>query len=403
MTKKVIVLPGAEAQIPMVNKLRSLGYDVTVFNPYNESPAFFYADDNRKVNILDKEKCLELAAEIKPDGIISDMCDIAMPTVAYLSEQLKLYSLGSRCASLFTDKCEMRKFCELHNLPSPQYKRCYNVREAKSFFKNQSTRCIIKPMDSNSSRGVFIIDAEVDIDVHFEQALSFSKCEQAILIEQYINGTEFTVDGLMTPSGHKSLAISEKKHYEHNKNIAYELYFSHTNPRFDYDLLRATNDDFVNLAKLPAGCFTHAEYKYEGGRFYLIEIGARGGGNFISSDIVPCMTGIDNYKILIDAIVNHKFSDVNINPNMLERCSVLYFFDAEKQGIVSEIVNEDMLRNDNRILRYQFNFKVGDTIKKAENDSARIGYYIAYADNREELDLLMNKINSSVKIKYRDE
>lgn len=400
MAKKVIVLPGAEPQIPMVKKLRSLGYHVTVFNPYDDSPAFPYADDNRKVNILDRESCLNFAKEINPDGIISDMCDIAMPTVAFISEKLGLYSLGSRCASLFTDKWKMRRFCEQHNLPSPRYKMCYNLEEAKQFFASQCTKCIIKPLDSNSSRGVFTIESEKDLEEHFEEALSFSKCEKAVLVEQFINGTEFTIDGLMTPSGHKCLAISEKKHYEYNKNIAYELYFSHSNPKFDYDLLRATNDNYVNLAELPIGCFTHAEYKFENGKFYLIEIGARGGGNFISSDIVPCMTGIDNYQILIDAVINNDFKDVAISPELKDRCAVLYFFDVEKEGVVSGIENEDILANDSRIIHYHFNFKVGDRIKKAENDSARVGYYIAYAKSREELNAFMDKINNNVKIKF---
>lgn len=401
MDKKVIVLPGAEAQIPMVKKIKSIGYQVVVFNPYENSPAFSYADDSCKVDILNKEKCLEYAKNIKPDGIISDMCDIAMPTVAYLSEELGLYSLGQRCASLFTDKWQMRRFCEENNLLSPRYKICYTLEEAKTFFKELDMKCIIKPLDSNSSRGVFTIETVSDIEAYFDVALSFSKCKKAVLVEQYINGTEFTIDGLMTPSGHNSLVISEKKHYEYNKNIAYELYFSYSNPAFDYDLLRATNDNYVNLTRLPVGCFTHAEYKYEDGKFYLIEIGARGGGNYISSDIVPCMTGIDNYQILIDAVVNHKQTDVQLDSSLKERCVVLYFFDVEKEGVVKSIKNEDLLKNDSRVIRYKFNFKIGDVIKKAENDSARVGFYIAYADTRDELNTLMQEINAKVKFQIK--
>ena len=396
MKNKVIVLPGAEPQIPLVKKLKTLGYHVTVFNPFEESPAFKYADDNRKVDILDKNKCLEYAKEIAPVAILSDMCDIAMPTVAFLSEKLGLSSLGNRCASLFTDKYMMRRFCEQHKLPSPRYKLCYCIDEAKEFFVKLNAKCIIKPLDSNSSRGVFFIESVDDINKHFIEVLSYSKCDKAVLIEEYINGTEFTVDGVMTPLGHKSLIISEKKHYSHNKNIAYQLYFSYNNPNFDYDLLRVTNDKFVNLANLPIGCFTHAEYKFENGKYYLIEIGARGGGNFISSDIVPIMTEFDNYQYQIDTLINHSNANIQINPNLKDRCAILYFFDVEKEGEVIGIENEYLLKSD-KILRYKFNFKIGDTIKKAVNDAARIGYYIAYANNRKDLDALINEINNNVK------
>ena len=398
---KVIVLPGAESQIPLVQKLKGLGYHVTVFNPYENSPAFSYADDYKLVDILDKEKCLQYAREIHPQGVFSDMCDIAMPTVAFLSESLGLYSLGKRCASLYTDKWEMRMFCEKHNLPSPRYKLCHTADEAHDFFDMQDSKCIIKPLDSNSSRGVFTIEKSSDIDLYFPHSIAFSKCKKAVLVEQYIDGTEFTVDGIMTTNGHRSLAISEKKHYEHNKNIAYELYFSHDNPMYDYNLLRETNDKYVNLSDLPVGCFTHAEYKWEHGKFYLIEIGARGGGNFISSDIVPCMTGLDNYQALIDSVISQCPIDAHESSELKNRCAVLYFFDVEREGVVSSIENEEILKDSRNILRYKFNFQVGDTIKKAENDAARIGYYIAYADTRKELVEFMSLINSKVVINVR--
>ena len=102
----------------------------------------------------------------------------------------------------------------------------------------------------------------------------------------------------MTPHVHTCLAISEKKHYSYNENIAYELFFSHDNPNFDYDLLRRTNDQFVNLSGLPFG-LTHAEYKFQDGQFYLIEIGARGGGNLTCRRLYHVCPGYDNYEALI--------------------------------------------------------------------------------------------------------
>jgi biotin carboxylase len=156
------------------------------------------------------------------------------------------------------------------------------VLEAKEFFRLQQGKCILKPLDSNCSKGVFIIEKENDIDHYWEESICFSKCDNALLIEQYIEGVEFTVDGIVTPAGHKSLAISEKRHYDYNPSIAYELFFSNHNDNYDYEELRKINNYFVNCSTLPVGFFTHAEYKYMNGKFYLIEIGARGGGNYIS-------------------------------------------------------------------------------------------------------------------------
>ena len=58
-------------------------------------------------------------------------------------------------------------------------------------------------------------------------------------------------------------------------------------------IVRRYNKEMVCKMGLPFG-LTHAEYKYMNGEFYLIEIGARGGGTKISSDIVPYMSGVDS-------------------------------------------------------------------------------------------------------------
>ena len=149
---------------------------------------------------------------------------------------------------------------------------------------------------------------------------------------------------------------------------------------------------------------THAEYKCEDGEFYLIEIAARGGGNLISADIVPIMTGIDNYEYLIDcSLGNVKSCNFDIAEEYRSRCAVLKFFDVPGVGGVVESVNGiEFLNNTPNVLKWELNFEIGDCIEKAADDSKRAGYYIAYANNRQELDKLMHFIEESFEIRYKD-
>ena len=135
------------------------------------------------------------------------------------------------------------------------------------------------------------------------------------------------------------------------------------------------------------------------GQFYLIEIAARGGGNYISSDIVPLMSGVDNYSYMIDALVEHRTDlEIYVDETLRDRCAVLYFFDVPFEGVVKEIKGLEILSNNPNVVRFELHFRVGDTIQRAKNDSARVGYYIAYADNKQALRLLMKKINDTLKI-----
>lgn len=394
-----MVIAGSRWQIPILKKIREMGYSSLVVNLYPDSPAFPYADYSEVVDILDKESCLSIAKKYSIDAVLSEECDIAMPTVAYIAEELSLPSLGVANAALYTDKSQMRKFSELHNLPSPPSVKCSAIEEAEEFYRQQDCTLIMKPLDANSSRGVFTISSVEDIATCFEKSMAFSKREKQVILERYIRGQEFTIDGIVIGGFHKTLAISEKKHYEFNENIAYELYFSHSNPNYDYAQLIATNDAFIHASKLADGTLTHAEYKYEDGQFWLIEIAARGGGNMISSDIVPLMTGCDNYHALVCSALGKPVT-MPVTTNVPEgRCAVLRFFDTDFEGgVVKEIRGEQFLKDSPHVHHFEFNFKPGDYIKKAENDAARIGFYIAYADSDAELRSLMNEISQRVQI-----
>ena len=88
-----------------------------------------------------------------------------------------------------------------------------------------------------------------------------------------------------------------------------------------------------------------------------------------------------------------------ISSALRERCAVLDFFDFAP-GKVAEIVGLNFLKEHPNILDYSFNFNVGDTITQPEDDSKRVGYYIAYASNSKELDHLRDTIKEKVYLRY---
>jgi len=401
MRKNILVLPGTKWQVPLIEKIQEMGHLALVVNPDEDTPGMKLADTTLTSDIFDRDKVLKFSHEQGVQAILSDECDIAMNLVAEYGKKLNLTALDEATASLYTDKYLMREFCKKYNLPSPEYKLCETEEDAIAFLHEINHAIILKPLDSNSSRGVFRCDNEEDIRRHFSESLHFSRVEKKVLAERFITGTEFTVDGVKTPSAHYSLAISEKKHFKHNPSVANELLFSHQNERFDYDELRKSNDAFVMHSNLQFG-FTHAEYKYEDGKFYLIEIAARGGGNMISSCITQFMSGYDTYKYLVDcALGNVHEEDFSIRDNFKKRASVLKFFETPKGGgVVQEIRGLDYLENEPDILHYCLNFKIGDTIVDAPNDSSRIGFYIVCSENMQKLREVINNVENQFKILY---
>ena len=399
--KKILVLPGTQWQVPLIEKIQEMGHQVLVVNPDPNAPGMKEADQVLVSDIFDKERVVAFGRDQKIGAVMSDECDIAMNLVAELGKTFNVPTLDEESAALYTDKFLMREFSKKHGLRYPEYKFCKTVDDAVALLKEINRPIIIKPLDSNASHGVFKCTTEEEVRKHFDESMSFSRVEKSVLAERFIVGTEFTIDGVKTPHGHYTMAISEKKHFAHNESIANELLFSHYNPQFDYDKLRATNDAFVMKSNLLFG-FTHAEYKYEDGEFYLIEIAARGGGNMISSCITQYMTGYDTYRYLVEcATGNVHDEDFSLRPEYKDRAAVLKFFETPGGGgKVREIKGLDYIENEPDIKHYRLNFKIGDTIENALNDSVRIGFYIVCSENIQILREVINNVEKNFQIIY---
>lgn len=401
MSKRILVLPGTQWQVPLIEKIQEMGHRALVVNPDPNAPGMKKADLCLISDIFDKERVVKFGRDQKVEAVMSDECDIAMIVLAELGGIFGVPTMDKETAALYTDKFLMREFSKKHGLRYPEYKFCKTVEDAVIFQRELKKPIVIKPLDSNASHGVFKCCNEYEIRKHFDESMSFSHVEKSVLAERFIVGTEFTVDGVKTPHAHYTLAISEKKHYAHNESIANELLFSHHNQNFDYDKLRATNDAFVMKSNLQFG-FTHAEYKFENGEYYLIEIAARGGGNMISSCVTQYMTGYDTYRYLVEcATGNIHDEDFSLRPEYKERTAVLKFFETpEGGGKVREIEGLDYLDNEPDIKHYRLNFKIGDYIENALNDSARIGFYIVCSENMQKLREVIDNVENKFNILY---
>ncbi|MEZ3501875.1 MAG: ATP-grasp domain-containing protein [Lachnospiraceae bacterium] len=392
---KIMVVAGGEWQCPIVKTAKRMGHYVLCSNLYEDSPAFRYSDESVVVDVLDKERHLKIAEQYQPDVILTDQSDIAVPTVAYVAEKMGLKGIGTDKARLFTNKYAMRDFCRAHGFPTPRYRLCHTSREAEDFLK-QIKKAILKPLDSQSSRGIHIVESQEQIRQYFADTLQYSNSEKAILIEQYIEGREFTVDGLKTADSYYVTAVSKKEHFIHNPSIAKELLFSNYDSEYDYDALRRLNTEIVLEMGLPFGQ-THAEYKYMDGVFYLIEIAARGGGTKISSDLVPIMSGINSNEAYINTLFGKEERlQIHYDKN---RYAVLGFFDL-RPGKVISVRGLEEARHMEGIREIGLDLHAGSSILQASDDRSRAGYYIICADSYEELRSRETVMKNAIKIQY---
>ena len=399
--EKIMVLGGGINQIPLLKKAKNCGYYVVLCDYLTECPGRKEADIHYYVSTYDYDKVKKVAIEESVDGVVTNS-EPVLHIVSRLTDELKLPSVPLETMELFLNKDKMRELLTPKGLSDIAYKTCYTKEEALDFYSIQEKKLIMKPIDNSASRGVFSINSETDIENYFAETMRQNRRQSKILLEEYISGEEFTADGICINGKHTTLAISKKKHYSYNENVADELFFSYYDEYYDYDEIRNYNDSIVHATGLPFG-MTHSEYKYNNGKYHLIEIAARGGGSFISTKIVPYLSDTDTVKILIDSAMgkgdnlDYKYPDL-----AKKRVAVLKFFDTpdNREGVVKAIDGLDYLESEKRIIDYNIEFSVGDYIHPANNDSERIGYYIAIAESKSELKKLMSSIDNKFHIYF---
>ena len=141
---RIMVVAGGAWQCPIVRLAKSKGHFVVCTNLYPDSPAFAYADVGVVANVLDREKNLAIARQYRPDAVLTAQSDIAVPTVAYVAEQMGLKGIGLEMANRFTNKYTMREFTSRSGFPSPRFRKCYTEEQAVDFLR-QTPVAILKP------------------------------------------------------------------------------------------------------------------------------------------------------------------------------------------------------------------------------------------------------------------
>jgi carbamoyl-phosphate synthase large subunit len=396
--KRILVIAGGEWQVPIIRTAKALGYFVVNTNLYENSPGFVYADVGVVVDVYDVQKNIEVARQYNVDAIVSDQSDIVVGSVAKVSDALQLPNIGVGIAQRFTSKYLMRQMNAQCGFPSPKFAVCTNAEEILAFMQLYATTVVVKPISNQSSRGVIKIEV-CDLDL-VKEAYEYAKVhtpDGRVIVEEYIGGIELTVDGVKLNDGiHYCLATSFKEHYEHNTMIAKALWFANSHPEIDYAQLHEQHNQLIAQMQLPFG-LTHAEYKYYNGKFYLIEVAARGGGTNISSHIVPIMSGIDSVNLLLRMVTGERIQ--LIHPLHTTDYAVLYFFNYD-QGVVRAIYGVDQVTHIPGVISFGMNIVPGQRILSPTDDRSRHAFAIVRGTTYAQVVDCIDQIRSIIRIEY---
>lgn len=385
MKNSVMVLGAVRDEIPLVNAFRKRGYEVIVVGKGAQYPCCKIADRFYDIDLKDKEALLEVAMQEEVCAVATNIVSIAVSSTAWIAERLQLPGIGYDVAMRFTNKYEMRKFAEAAGVGCPPFALAESVEDCIQFAQEYDYPLVMKPVDGNSSRGVFRIESEQNIIENFDKCLAGALTDKQVLIEGFIEGQEYIVDGFSSSGICYNTDVAYKEHFEiGDKFISKAVIIQdadHCTTKIEQKLL-AAHKKTVEALGLPFGP-THGEYIYceKDDRVYLVEVAARGGGIRLSSDMIPLATGLPINDLVAECALG--LNPFASNVPRLREGSAAWFAFSLPEGTIDSVANAPQCLEREDVAFFDLDgLEVGASTRRLEDDGGKYGPLVVFGKNR---------------------
>jgi len=366
MKKHLIIIGASYLQLPLILKAREMGIETHAFAWEEGAVAKSYCDYFYPISIVEKDTIVNEARRIQPDGVATIGSDLAAVTVNYIANELCLIGNSLETTALTTNKYLMRKKLSDSGLPCPKFLLAKQSTSLKEI--NLKFPVIVKPTDRSGSRGVTKVSEISELRSAVKRALSESLKNEAI-IEEFVAGQEISVEMITWEGKHHFLAITDKV-------TTGPPYFVETQQHQPSLISSQLRDNVLNTVYQALTCLgvaygaSHSELLITSDNdTYIVEIGARMGGDCIGSHLVHLSTGYD----FVRGVIEVAFGEFSALEGSKKHYSGIYYLTA-KPGRIEKIV--DYSERYQQIVKKELFVKQGDAVKPIRESADRLGYFI---------------------------
>ncbi len=372
-----MIVGASVLQLPAILKAKEMGLYVGVadFNP--KAVGIQYADEFFNASTMDEDAVLKAAEAFKPDGIMTLATDMPMRGVSKASDKLHLHSISYETSFKATDKYEMIKAFMAYGVPSPWYFDVDSYEELKALEGKVDFPCIIKPTDNAGSHGVAKVHDFEELLANYEYSHSCSR-HGKVIVEEYLDGPEVSVEVMVVKGTVHILQITDKI----TTGAPHFVEMGHTQPsRLPEETLQQIREVAeaaclsLGLDKGPA----HVEMKVTSRGPVMIELGARMGGDNITTHLVPLSTGIDMVGATIKVALGE---DPDIHPTLHCGSAIRYF--EVPFGTIMSIKGKAEAEKVPGVKQITFTKTIGEVSTPIECSNDRIGFVIAQGQTAED-------------------
>lgn len=378
MNKKYLaVLGGNQMACPAIRRLQEHGHKILVVDGNANSPAKEVADLFVHQDFSDVAATTSKLADIDLSGALP-LNDFAIASAASIARKCGLPGWSEFAEHCVRSKVAMKKAWQAAGLSTARATFTTVQDLMAGRYPNWDIwPCVIKPAFSGGgSRGVFVAQNWDEARAQLEK-LQNKYLDGDVVIEEFISGTEHTLEVLVCKGNPFLLSISDKENYTGSDTIVQNLYF----PGPIGNKYRSVLEPLVYAAcramELTDGT-AHFEVLLREGNGYLLEVGGRPGGGINFHPICELSTGYD-YPGLLGAVLTGQ------EPNFKRKHSVhlAWHYFPPGNGILHSVEGFESVKQESDVVDAMLYEKVGMPRLDLSDDLARPGYVLVKADSHE--------------------
>lgn len=346
-------------QLPIYLKAKEMGIETHGFAYEDGAVARDSADFFYPISLTDREVIVKKCKEIGVDGVTTCASDFATEVSCWVAEQLGLNTNPFETVIHIHDKAWVRaQTCQLTSISQPL--TCSGKLDTLvlPFFP-----CVVKPVHGCGKRGVWLVQSQQDFD-NIRTGVDYQEEEDA-LVEQFIVGKEYSVESLSFHSKHYVVQVTEKV----SDGAPHFVELAHHQPA---DISHACREklskavcDILTAVGYTNGA-SHIELKVtDDEKIYLIDLNPRGGGDYISTHLIPLSTDCD-YSREIIRIALDQF-EAEAYPFHHKAYSGVYFLTKQTEYLLPYFKQEIPC-----VVQKEYNENLSESV----NNNDRSGYMI---------------------------
>lgn len=384
MNKKSVLIFGVgPLQLSFIERAKRMGLYTVGIDPMADATCREAVDAFEVIGGQDYEGTCSVVEKYGINAIVTAATDKPLVMMARIAEKYGFPFYSVETAQWSTDKFQMKHRFELGGVPHAQGRLVSKVEEAVELV----FPVIVKPRDNSGSRGVKLCCNIDELKASIKEALENSKLD-TVLVEEFIEGSEYSIEGLHYDCKSEVIQFTEKKTTE----FPYNVELGHKQPaNLTEEQKDAIREIVAKIGKAMnfENCPSHTELKINDHGIFVIETSPRLGGDYITSTLTPLSTGINIEDQLLHIALGEP---VDTNTGRIEKASGVHFF-CLPEGKVEKIDTKTFEEAKHWPGIYSLNLKLkeNDDVHQITSSLNRYGEFIVEAENREELDKMMNE------------